>query len=87
MASFTQPVYWQIRYLIAGLSKKNYKSSVSELHSLTNATGSRFGLVRRGAPTSRKEADPAGVARGHGRTARHPESRQEVGAEGPRPRR
>lgn len=39
MVSFAQPLYWQIRYLVTGLSKKSYKSSVAELHHLTQLYG------------------------------------------------
>jgi CCR4-NOT transcription complex subunit 1 len=39
MVSFAQPLLWQIRYLITGLSKKNFKSSVAELHQLITLYG------------------------------------------------
>jgi len=39
MVSFAQPLFWQIRYLVTGLTKKNYKSSVSELHHLISLYG------------------------------------------------
>jgi len=39
MVSFAQPTMWQIKYLVVGLSKKNYKSSVQELHHLIERFG------------------------------------------------
>ena len=39
MVSFAQPLLWQIRYLITGLIKKNYKASVGEFHNLISLYG------------------------------------------------
>eukprot|EP00928_Gymnodinium_smaydae_P097823 TRINITY_DN894_c1_g2_i1.p1 TRINITY_DN894_c1_g2~~TRINITY_DN894_c1_g2_i1.p1 ORF type:complete len:2458 (+),score=390.25 TRINITY_DN894_c1_g2_i1:119-7492(+) len=39
MVSFAQPVFWQIRYLVTGLSKRNYKACVAELRQLVQLYG------------------------------------------------
>ncbi|CAJ1393161.1 unnamed protein product [Effrenium voratum] len=39
MVSFAQPSFWQIKYLVNSLSKKNQKTSLTELHNLIAAFG------------------------------------------------
>ena len=39
MTSFASPLFWQIRYLVQGLNKKNFKSSVAELNQLIDLYG------------------------------------------------
>ncbi|CAK8992406.1 unnamed protein product [Durusdinium trenchii] len=39
MVSFAQPLFWQIRYIVNALTKKNLKPSLNELHNLIAAFG------------------------------------------------
>jgi len=48
MTSFASPLFWQIRYLVTNLNKKNFKSSVAELNQLIDLYGqdSRLFLIQ-----------------------------------------
>ncbi|CAE7948984.1 hypothetical protein AK812_SmicGene15667 [Symbiodinium microadriaticum] len=39
MVSFAQPLFWQIKYVVNGLSKKTQKQGLNELHNLIAAYG------------------------------------------------
>lgn len=41
MASFASPLFWQIRFLVQNLTKKNFKVNTAELQQVSRGCGPR----------------------------------------------